>query len=357
MSFAPTTLIEQDTRLTTLLEMLTYMRPANSQAEVEFINKFLMPLPGAQVDGFGNIWLDVGAAEPNIIWSSHTDTVHHDSGRQKLAFKDSMVCADVQRRKLNSQELDALMKDYMRTSKMPHVPKDKKTTNCLGADCTSGIWLMIEMIKAGQPGRYIFHREEETGGHGSSHIARNESHLLKGIEFCVALDRKGYYDVITHQMVGRTASNAFAASMADILGGNFKACDGGTFTDSANYADIVPECTNLSIGYFHQHGPGEYQDLEFILWMRDKLCSADFSTLVVDRDPKAKPSRYSMWDDEEDDGSYIPRKKGKLAKASYQEWDALYDIIVENPDAMTDWLSSQHFTAEDLANSLDLDNR
>ena len=43
----------------------------------------------------------------------------------------------------------------------------------------------------------------------------------------------------------------------------WKTDTGGSFTDTANYTDIIPECTNLSCGYYNAHTQSEYQITHF----------------------------------------------------------------------------------------------
>ena len=238
-----------------LIEMLSYKRPAWSSTEDEFINDFIRPL-GVFEDGFGNLWKEVGE-ESRIMWSSHTDTVHRTEGRQLL--------------KLDGPNISI---------------KWDKTSNCLGADDASGVWLMTEMIRAEVPGLYIFHRDEEAGGNGSKYIAKEHPEFLKGIDFAIALDRKGYTDVITHQMGDRCCSDEFAWSLAEILGPQFEPSNNGVFTDTVNYRSLIPECANISVGYHGQHGPTETQNLSFLIGLRDRLIDNDFSTLICDRDPE-----------------------------------------------------------------------
>src|ERR1035437_4917737 len=69
-------------KLGTLLDMLTYCRPAGSGAESAFIARFIATLPGATCDPFGNWHVVVGTSP--ILWSCHTDTVHDTSGRQTV---------------------------------------------------------------------------------------------------------------------------------------------------------------------------------------------------------------------------------------------------------------------------------
>ena len=75
----------------------------------------------------------------------YMDTVHHVTGKQSLEMWDSNGST------------------YVGTSGI----------DCLGADCTTGVWLMLELMKSGKAGLYIFHRDEEIGALGSIWIAKN----------------------------------------------------------------------------------------------------------------------------------------------------------------------------------------
>jgi len=238
-----------------LAEMLTYMRPAYSVAEDQFTSRFVDVLPGCEMDAFGNRYVTVGD-KPRVMFSGHTDTVHSVSGRQKI-FHDT--------------ELNQLFKN---------------DTECLGADDGTGVWIMMNLIRAGVPGLYIFHQAEECGGQGSSYIAKEEKHRLDGIEFAIAFDRRGNGDVISHQAGGRCCSDAFATDFAERLGGKYKPCDGGVFTDTANYTHLISECTNLSVGYYNEHSKHEYQDLNEADELLTALLAVDWDTLVASRDPK-----------------------------------------------------------------------
>lgn len=232
----------------------SYKRPHGSKSERQFIQRMIDCVPNIKRDASGNRILRIGDS-PNVAYCCHTDTVHRDSGRQHVAIDD----------------------DIMRLSKPDR-------SNCLGADDGAGIWLMLEMIRAGKPGLYIFHRGEEVGGLGSCYIATSTPELLDGIEAAIAFDRKGYQDVITY-MGSKVASDTFAWSLANAIGLDYMPDDTGLFTDTANYADIVPECTNISVGYHGAHGHKETLDLRFLLRLRDHLLAADWSSLSIERAP------------------------------------------------------------------------
>lgn len=306
-----------DATTTVLMDMLTYKRPHLSQTEAEFIDKYIMPMNPTE-DSFGNFWIQIGA-DPNILWSSHLDTVHHTDGRQTISLnKMGMITVNHQ--------------------------KTHEKTNCLGADCTAGVWLMCEMIKHEVEGLYIFHRDEEAGGTGSQWIADNFPTMLKGIDFAIALDRKGTSDIITHQM-GRTASDAFAESLAKILGGSFRADDSGLFTDTANYTNLVGECSNISVGYYRNHGPMESLDLDFLIGLRDTLITADFSTLVAERQPG--PREY------EDIEYYAEYKPRRNLATTFQDWadnqeDELVEFIKDNPHSVARFLTHNNFEIFDI---------
>jgi hypothetical protein len=314
----------------TLLAMLTYRRPAFGPTEEAFIRRFLWPLPGIQQDTFGNLWRtisnDDGSACP-ILWSSHTDSVHRLEGRQELE-----VCPKTRQ---------VTVADPGKAS--------KGHSNCLGADCAAGVWIMREMILEGVPGTYVFHRDEERGGRGSNWVLSNHPDWLTPFKFAIAFDRKGYGDVITHQG-GRTASDAFARSVAAILGGAYEPDPTGLFTDTAVYSGVIPECSNLSVGYFGQHGPAEIQDVPFLLALRDTVVTSDWSRLVCERDPTTPDPeddlwrgfelfRDSRWDDDITDLGWTP---------SHGVAGSILRFVTDNPDVVADFLETSGITRDDL---------
>jgi hypothetical protein len=140
-------------------------------------------------------------------------------------------------------------------------------SSILGADDKVGVCIMIMMIKAGVPGTYVFFAGEEVGCVGSKDFS-------KSVEFgeyscCISLDRYGYTDIITHQCGTRTASDEWALELAERIFEHSNGVidmtpsDRGVFTDSREFKDKIPECTNLSVGYFGQHTKAEKTDTMF----------------------------------------------------------------------------------------------
>jgi hypothetical protein len=316
-----------------LMDMLSYRRPSESDSEAEFIDRFIRSV-GAIEDAFGNFWLTVvspDGADVPILWSVHTDTVHQNPGRQSVLLKGPLAFTD-----------------------------DPKS-NCLGADDTAGLWLALEMIRADVPGTYLFHREEETGGGGSSWVAKRNPKWLDGFKAAIALDRKGYTDVITHQGFQRCCSDAFAKSLADLLGGMFAPSDDGVFTDTANYVDHIGECTNISVGYFNQHGPTEHVNVAFLAALRDQMIAADWSKLVFEREPGEKDpdwGLYGQWNRE----PYAPyaHNHGDGASVTYYDQGGdtsrrfkgtsadLIELVRDYPEAIADVLEHDGWTADAL---------
>lgn len=245
-----------------LLEMLTYCRPAGSRTETQFRRRYLLNLPGAYVDTFRNIHVQVGDAR--VLWSCHTDTVHWKGGRQGVQV----------------------------TGTLAHLPWGTRSS-CLGADDTVGVYLLREMIQRRVPGRYLFHFGEEVGGIGSSSLAAEYGDWLREQFDCaIALDRAGVGDIVTHQSHGRTCSDAFAASLGAAMGqldrGLRYAGAHGVYTDTAEYAAAIPECSNLSVGYNRQHGKEEYVDLAHVDRLLQVLCDLDTARLTIARDPDVR---------------------------------------------------------------------
>lgn len=245
-----------------LRDCLRYRRPAGSKTEKRFIREVLQPQISAAgrtlyADGYDNLYTIIGAGNPTVMWSCHLDTVHRKGGLQSIS-----------------------------ESGAGFLSAPEASSNCLGADDGAGIWIMLEMIAAQRPGLYVFHREEEHGGKGSHWIADNNSKLLTGIQYAIALDRAGTSSVITHQGGRRTASDEFGKALAAKLGRGYKLDQGGTFTDTKSYVDLVPECTNLSVGYFSAHCADERLDIGHVMALRDVMLKLDLTGLPASRNPK-----------------------------------------------------------------------
>jgi hypothetical protein len=327
---APKAARKQEDAASDFIEMIRYKRPDGSKSESKFINRFLRPL-GCDVDDAGNRFLRVGKSR--VLWSSHTDTVHTKDGKQDIAISGDHI-------------------------KLRH----GETSNCLGADCTTGVWVMREMIMAGVPGLYVFHAAEECGGVGSRFIAHETPKLLDDIDHAIAFDRYGTTSIITHQAGGRCCSDDFVVSMNAALGGGFKADDGGSFTDTASYTDLVGECTNISVGYYGQHGSKETQDWKFMLKLRERMIGFDASKLVSKRKPgEVEPMKWHggymggrrgggwLWEDDAWDNDPKPTlwsnkpSKGKLLG------NGLRSLVRGNPEAVAEWLEQYGVDEEEIA--------
>jgi hypothetical protein len=207
---------------------------------------------------------------------------------------------------------------------------------CLGADDGAGVALIYHMIVHGFKGYAILFRQEEVGGVGSQWLAKNMPKLLKDIDRCVSLDRAGKHDVITHQCGTRCCSDEFANALAKALTTEdlslaFTPDSTGVFTDSANLTELISECTNLSIGYKHQHGDGEWQDVTFLVKMAAQLCLVPWDDLPVKRDPLADDREdWSLWSTGKDGStSQYKNAYGKGAKGSKLPFDVAMSYEME----------------------------
>lgn len=258
---------QQGIDIQTLMNILQLRRPDQTRTEQEFVDQYLLPIDGMKEDAFGNQFLTIGE-NPVVMWSSHTDTVSDVDGHQNIRWSGDTL------------ELN-----------------EPKAGQSLGADDGAGIWLMLEMIKAQRPGLYIFHRSEEVGGLGSKWISKNNPGLLEGIKYAIAFDRKATHSVITYQRGGRCCSDDFAQALADKLnlteGLAYELDEGGVFTDTASYTEQIPECTNLSAGYYNEHTSRETLDVAHLLRLREALLTLDVTDLPAVRDPSVKESRYA----------------------------------------------------------------
>ncbi len=302
------------------------MRPQGSDAQQLFCERFIEPTFG-KPDEHGNYILQIGQ-KPKHCFTAHHDTVHRQGGMQKLVVTNDVVTV-----------------------------ADPKVSSCLGADCTSGIYVILSMIEAGIEGTYVIHAAEEVGCKGSMEMVRDYPMWLTYTKAVISFDRYGDNSVITHQMGFRTASDAFANSFADALGmPQLKPDTGGSYTDSNEYAEIVPECTNISVGYYSQHSTTESQDLAYLEKLVFALENADWSKLVYERDPtiietinRGGRYGYSLGYDDYGLGSF-------KYESSMDNVGQLFEIVADNPFAVAELLDSLGMTPLDLMEECNIDD-
>jgi len=311
--------MERKNNMYSLIEMLRYMRPEGSTTQLDFCERFLQPMFGLP-DRHGNYILTVlkpDNTQPNLCFTSHHDTVHSIEGMQKVVVKNNIVSLD------------------------------QADSSCLGADCTTGVWIMLNMIESDIPGVYVIHAGEEVGCKGSSALVKDEPDWFKSTDAVISFDRREDNSIVTHQMGMRTASDEFAQSFSDALDlPQLLADSGGSYTDSNEYSGVVSECTNISVGYRGQHSQKETQDLDFLDVLMARLIAADWSKLVFKRDCT----------EVEYDRSWLDYGRGYHYGHTYDERSStnpdnikhLLEIIEDHPKELSELLNTYGFDAEEI---------
>lgn len=253
MTFASSAVTER--AVEQLLAMLRYKRPFATSGEFGFIKRFIDPYD-PQVIASNRVIVvpKPDGSHSSTLFSCHTDTVHWKPGKQQV---------------LHDADLGLIYKD---------------DGEPLGADDGAGVFILLHMVQNAVPGTYVFHTGEERGGIGSALMADTEPGFIKRFERAIAFDRKGTEDVITHQSVGRCCSNLFAEALAAALNKvdasfSYAPSSLGLFTDTANYVDLIGECTNLSCGYEGEHTSGEMLDLGHLKQLAEAACKVDWDAL------------------------------------------------------------------------------
>jgi len=294
----------------TFLALTKRRYPKGTEDLAMEIVKDILPDVEFTKDEFDNYYTYIPKADgsdSDTMFTSHLDTI--DSG--PYGWK-------------SGEKWDTELKKYV---KDPDAPVDDKSvkhvfdgdfvktdgeTN-LGADDKAGTTIMMNMISEKVPGLYYFFMGEESGCVGSSNLSRVfESKGHPTMNKCISFDRRGYDSIITEQ-TSVCASDDFAKELAkryNEYGFWFKPDPTGVYTDSAEFTDIIPECSNISCGYFSEHTKSEKQDLEFLELLAIVSTQIDWETLPIVRDKdkvyKGKKSKYGRY-------------------GSWNSWDGYYD--------------------------------
>ena len=231
--------------------------------------------PDLEKDSHGNYYYKIG--ESRTIFASHLDTACKDSTPVTHVFDGNMI------------------------------KTDGKTI--LGADDKAGITILLHLIKNKIPGLYYFFIGEEVGCIGSGLAAKHDK--FKGLyDRIISFDRRDTGSVITFQSSSRCCSDAFADELSKQLnkrgGMSYKKDDGGVYTDSAEFTQLIPECTNISVGYYKEHTTNESQDIKHLAKLADACLFIDWENLPTRRDPSK--TEYKSYDYGSTYGSSYGRK-------------------------------------------------
>jgi hypothetical protein len=336
----------------TLERALSRKRPHNTHEVSDFTSWLFDNLPAdlksfTHVDGAGNLHIDARGTGSRTLFIAHVDTVHRDTGINKIKKTQTHWYAD-------------------------GAP--------LGADDGAGCAMLMHLIHSGVRGYYIFSQGEECGGIGAKFIEANSKDLLKQFDRAIAFDRRGIDSVISHQGMGRCASDTFCQALSSALNEHndnlmYSPDDTGVYTDTAEFTDIIPECTNISVGYYNEHGDRENLDIIHFAALAVATAKIDWENLPTDRDPTIddyKTYKYSNYDTAwwSGYGVYKDDKDGKNHQLNWYEddeyfetemlFDALYDaqagykddlihmiaecVYAEDPDFAVKFLDKRKLT-------------
>ena len=321
-------------RIKFITQLMSYMRPEGGAGQQWFEDRYIDTIPNTWKDAAGNTHLDLRECKTNrTLFVAHTDTVHKNDGRQQPVVTDHMMTCNL---------------------------ADTQAT-CLGADDGAGVLILLHLIHNRIPAYYIFTRGEERGGIGAKHLLKAYPHLLAEFDRAIAFDRKGTSSVISHQGWGRCCSDAFAYALSDKLSSDtlmYAPDDGGVYTDTAEFVDIIPECTNISAGYLHEHTTKESLDLQHLVDLLDQVVCIDWDALPTERDPSVQetlPSYNSKYAAYDVGTWYRPEPR---ATADGYDWmddadeynDAAFEAVCNAEDGHTDelmWMTAEAVMPDD----------
>jgi len=277
----------------------------------EMIKSGLFP-EQIQKDQHGNYFIKIG--ESRTVFTSHLDTACKDHTSVSHVLRGNMI------------------------------ETDGKTI--LGADDKAGMTIMLWMMLHNIPGLYYFFIGEEVGCIGSG-LASKYGDFKGKYDRMISFDRRGLDSVITYQSSSRCCSDDFGKQLAKQLnksglGLAYKTDDTGVYTDSAEFVDIIPECTNLSVGYYKEHTTGEKQDIEHLKKLAKACLLVNWEELVTKRDMtkteykshnygygsygrKTTPSHRWSYDNDNDNWRSRDFGTKKSARRDYGYHDDWYD--------------------------------
>lgn len=265
---------KQSSLYRTLARALSMKRPHRT-ASVDYFTQWLwqeLPIHLHErvfLDDMDNLHVDNRSDDTHrTLFVAHVDTVHREVGANKITKTKTHWVAN-------------------------GAP--------LGADDGAGCAMLMHMIHNNVAGYYIFTQGEECGGLGAKHLAEKHTNLLKQFDRAIAFDRRGIDSIITHQGWGRTASDMFAQALSDNLNMDERMMylpdDTGVYTDTAEFIDCIPECTNISVGYNYEHTQKEELNIAHYIALSEAVLNVKWDSLPTVRVPGTIEDKYndSAW--------------------------------------------------------------
>ena len=289
---------------------LSTKRPHDTQQTRDFTLWLWDNLPenlrdDAMIDKAGNLHVDSRTdINQTTLFVAHVDTVHKSTGKNRIRKTRSHWYAD---------------------------------GDVLGADDGAGVAMLMHLIHSGIPAYYIFTQGEEKGGIGAKHLVDDHKPLLEQFDRAIAFDRRGIDSIITHQGWGRCCSDVFGSSLCDAIGEiDFDLMhlndDTGVYTDTAEFVDIIPECTNISIGYDKEHTQNESLNIIYFNRLAKACAGISWDDLPVVRDPAIRESfdGFGSYYDDLDSTEFY----NALLDSRYGHHKPLVDIVARyvHPD-------------------------
>ena len=243
-----------------LLELLDTTTPYKNESRIRDL------LPADKwIDKCGNVWIrrpKPDGTESDTLFCCHMDTVGYSPEKTEPFYHNGFI--------------------YAMSNK----------SSCLGGDDRCGILCLLAMIHANIPGMYLFHVGEEKGTIGADFVSKH--YKLDDYKRAIEFDRRGTTSIITVMMGSRrTCSETFAKALAKQLNDagtrlEYKPDDTGLYTDVSEYSDEIAECTNISVGYNHEHSNDEKINADWLITqLIPALYKIDWESLPTERDPKA----------------------------------------------------------------------
>jgi hypothetical protein len=252
--------------------------------------------PNLEKDSWGNYFLKIGNSR--TMFAAHLDTV-------------------------TSKQVDITQV----IDKQQVVSSDGKSI--LGADDKAGVTILLYLIENNIPGLYYFFIGEEVGCVGSSQASVYGKFEGK-YDRVISFDRRGTNSVITFQGGSRCCSVEFANELCNQLNSSvtnffYKPDDGGVYTDSAEFMDVISECTNISVGYMNEHTTYETQDLFHLNKLAQAVIKVDWENLPTKRDYLKRESKYSYFKHEPFKKTRRSRKVSTPNKGKRSDYRHFYD--------------------------------